>query len=318
MAAARSAGKQETRRPPVSTDWRTLSLLLGVLIGYTSINLLLRDVAGRVPATVVAMWRLAPLFLYAAAMSAQPKEREVLRNALRSGARNWKAVVGLVAGGVSSYVVGNTVFQHALALGGVGIASPASQGGVIWTALIVGALWFRETPGRHRIVGTLAMVAGIGLISWQHGLSVGSTAVVGALVGAAAGACWALSSVMLRNAYNYGFTPTSAQLINSGAGFLILLVISISNVGWGGLVPEGNYIIPMLLAGVLNAATLTFVALAVQRTEVVVVNMFSAGSMALSTLGGVWLFGEPWSVTVALGLLFTVGGLIYAQRTPSR
>ena len=74
--------------------------------------------------------------------------------------------------------------------------------------------------------------------------------------------------------------------------------------------PEGNYIIPMLLAGVLNAATLTFVALAVQRTEVVVVNMFSVGSMALSTLGGVWLFGEPWSVTVALGLLFTVGGLI--------
>ena len=117
MAAARSAGKQETRRPPVSTDWRTLSLLLGVLIGYTSINLL-RDVAGRVPATVVAMWRLAPLFLYAAAMSAQPKEREVLRNALRSGRANWKAVVGLVAGGVSSYVVGNTVFQHALALGG--------------------------------------------------------------------------------------------------------------------------------------------------------------------------------------------------------
>ncbi len=294
MAAARSAGKQETRRPPVSTDWRTLSLLLGVLIGYTSINLLLRDVAGRVPATVVAMWRLAPLFLYAAAMSAQPKEREVLRNALRSGARDWKAVVGLVAGGVSSYVVGNTVFQHALALGGVGIASPASQGGVIWTALIVGALWFRETPGRHRIVGTLAMVAGIGLISWQHGLSVGSSAVVGAWAGAAAGACWALSSVMLRNALQLRIHADvgSVDQLRRRLSHL-LLVISISNVGWGGLVPEGNYIIPMLLAGVLNAATLTFVALAVQRTEVVVVNMFSAGSMALSTLGGVWLFGEP-------------------------
>ena len=82
--------------------------------------------------------------------------------------------------------------------------------------------------------------------------------------------------------------------------------------------PEGNYIIPMLLAGVLNVATFDLRrGAAVQRTEVVVVNMFSADT-ASSTLGGVWLFGEPWSVTVALGLLFTVGGLIYAQRTPSR
>lgn len=289
-------------------------LLLGVLLGYTSINLLLRDVAGNVPATVVAMWRLAPLFIYAAVTSAKPGEREVLQRALRTGGRNWKAIVGLVAGGVASYVVGNTVFQSALTYGGIGIASPASQGGVIWTALIVGAIWFREKPSPQRIVGTLTMVLGIGLISWQHGLALGPSAPVGVLLGAAAGMCWTLSSVMLRNAYNYGFTPASGQLINSGAGFIILLVISLTTVGWQGVVPEAIYILPMLLAGIANAATLTFTALALQRTEVVVVNMFSAGSMALSTLGGVWLFGEPWSATVGLGLLFTVGGLIYAQQ----
>lgn len=317
MATARTAHKR-TNAVTSTRDWRTWLLLLGVLFGYTSVNLLLRNVAGNVPATVVAMWRLTPLFAYAIVMNSRPDARAQLQRVARFGDGQWKAVLGLVAGGISSHVIGNTIFQLSLGLGGVGLAVPASQGGVIGTALLLGAFWFKERPAPQRIIGTLTMIGGIVVISWQHGLVMGESALLGVLVGAAAGGCWALSSVMLRYAYDFGFTPTSGQLINSGAGFIILLSISLMTVGWQGVIPENTYMLPMLLAGIINAATLTFIAMAVQRTEVVIVNMFSAGSLALSTLAAIWLFQEPWSGTLGVGLLLTVGGLIYAQVAGAR
>src|SRR5690606_21967329 len=110
-----------SRKMAIATDWKTLRLLLGILAGYPIDNLVLRGISGRVPASMVAMWRLFPLCLYATAMLLRSSERQTLAS-LRLSAREWaKVFLGLVLGGVSSYVVGNTLFQVAIAQTGVGV-----------------------------------------------------------------------------------------------------------------------------------------------------------------------------------------------------
>ena len=118
---------------------------------------------------------------------------------------------------------------------------------------------------------------------------------------------------MLRYAYRHGATPHTGQLISTCSAFAILWSVTFITQGVFVYTATPALLAQMLLVGVVNAITLTCSAMALRRTEVVVVNMFSAGSLALSTLGAVWLFGEPWSASIALGLVLTLGGLVTAQ-----
>lgn len=311
MASEQAASQKKA----IATDWKTLRLLLGILAGYTIVNLVLRGISGRVPASMVAMWRLFPLCLYATAMLLRSSERQTLAS-LRLSAREWaKVFLGLVLGGVSSYVVGNTLFQVAIAQTGVGVAVPAAQGGVIWAGLLAGALWFREKPSQARIAGAVIMVVGIAVLSWRPGASGASALSTGLVYAVLAGCAWSLSGVMLRFAYKHGLTPHAGQVISTWAAFIILWYTTASTQGsvLATSTTPPAVLLQMLLVGVVNAATLTFTALALRRTEVAVVNMFSAGSLALSTLGGVWFYGEPWSGMIALGLVLTLGGLVVAN-----
>ena len=153
------------KKKAILADWPTLRLLLGVLAGYTTVNLMLRGISGQVPPAVVAMWRLLPLCLYATAMMTRESERKALATLGSRGRQGLLVIVGLVFGGVASYVVGNTVFQQAITHTGVSLAVPAAQGGALWAGLIIGALWFRESPTLGRIVGTVVMVVGIAVLS---------------------------------------------------------------------------------------------------------------------------------------------------------
>ena len=66
------------KKKAILADWPTLRLLLGVLAGYTTVNLMLRGISGQVPPAVVAMWRLLPLCLYTTAMMTRESERKAL------------------------------------------------------------------------------------------------------------------------------------------------------------------------------------------------------------------------------------------------
>jgi drug/metabolite transporter (DMT)-like permease len=72
-------------------------------------------------------------------------------------------------------------------------------------------------------------------------------------------------------------------------------------------------VISVLAAGVANALALASLALAVRAAPVATVNTISSGSIVLSFLASVFIFGESGSPPMVLGITLVTAGIVVAQ-----
>jgi drug/metabolite transporter (DMT)-like permease len=305
---SRTAPLQESGSAPPG---RVLLLLSGIALAYTAVNLLLKGVAGQAPPTLISALRLLPLFLYSsAAVSIHPGLGSTMGRVKQPGSA--RAVAALALASLSSYMVGNTIFQIAISRSSVGISVPSSQGGVILTGMLLGLFVFKERVSWQRLFGAAAVISGIALLSSrapQPGEEIG----LGVLLAGAAGACWVLSTVALRYAYRNGFGSTEALWFNSGAGLVGLVSITLLWFGTAAWDVSAGIYGQTLLVGCFNAVALTCSAMALRHVQISLVNLFSAASVALSAAGGVIFYGEPWTVGIAAGLSLALFGLVISQ-----
>jgi uncharacterized membrane protein len=102
-------------------------------------------------------------------------------------------------------------------------------------------------------------------------------------------------------------------------GLISLSTVTFVRLGWPGLaaVERGDWLV-MLLAGICNVVAFVALARALQLTTLVYVNALNASQVAMASVVGIVLFGEPASAGLATGVGLTVLGLLIMPRQKSK
>ena len=72
--------------------------------------------------------------------------------------------------------------------------------------------------------------------------------------------------------------------------------------------------IAMLMAGVFNYVAFVALVYALQEASVYFVNALNASQTGMAALAGVFLFGEPFTYSAAIGIGLTIVGLLFMRK----
>jgi drug/metabolite transporter (DMT)-like permease len=138
---------------------------------------------------------------------------------------------------------------------------------------------------------------------WHVVLGVGSACMSGVAYG--------LLGVVLRRVVPAKAPLGATLFIISGAGVVSLGLWSLSRLGWSGLVQtplvDLSY---MWWAGVFNAVAFVALIQALRLAPLVHVNAVNSSQTALAAVAGILIFGEPLTLTLAIGVALTTAGLL--------
>lgn len=238
-------------------------------------------------------------------------------------------VVWLSVTAIAVQVFGNVAFQWSLSVLGLAISVPMLLGAMLVAGAVVGKLMLNETVGLQKsiAVGTL-IVAVVALSYGAHGQSeppgeavqveieestpvwMIGLAVIGNL---AAGITYAMLGTMMRRSMQGGMSLVATLFVLSSIGTTIVGGWTLSRIGLNGMIATPtNDLITMLLAGVFNALAFFAMAKSLQHASVLFVQMMNASQAAMAAAAGWFIFSEPLTKSVALGLSLTAIGLIVA------
>ena len=228
----------------------------------------------------------------------------------------------LIAVGVLAQLGGNLMFQEALGVLGLALAVPATFTGIILTGAALGWLALGEPVDARRaasigllIAATTALgfaapdaaeaVVGAATEPWRVALAV-ATAL-------AAGCSYGTLGVVIRKTAGEGIgvagtlAPISAAGVASLAAFLWLRTGASDTAAWADTPSEDR--LPLLIAGVANAAAFFCIAAALRRIPVVRANLLNASQAAMAGVVGVVVFQEPPTLWLLTGAGLTIAGL---------
>jgi drug/metabolite transporter (DMT)-like permease len=279
---------------------------------YAAVGVMLRAAAPTIDPVLGSLLRQVPMVVIAVVALAILGARE-----LRPGSPEflgWPFIAALAVSGALSFVLGNIMFFEALKSGGLGVTVGGVQAGSVLGGLWIGLLALRERPVREQLFGAALIVAGLVQIAIAQTAELAGLWWVGLLLALGAGTTYALGNTVSR------FVQRQRPLL-----FAILLV-----AGLGGLVPlsgivgvraalgetmvaDTSSVLAVLAAGLVNALALASLALAVRSAPVATVNSISSGSIVLSFLASVFVFGENGSPPMIVGITLVTGGIVVAQ-----
>lgn len=301
---------QSTVRNPVTSGmlWAALAAL-----SYATMNVLLRSAATADP--FFSAWvRTVPVAAFAWGLIA-----------LRATAKgSWRGQIParslwpyLIVVGLILNVTGNGSFQVALAIGGLALTIPVSQGAVLWGGAIASRIILSETVQRSSLLGIGLLVVALFVLTGQAGAmapDLGSSALA-TIAACAAGCSYGTGNTMLRRVVSRGLKPEGALAVTGLTGLVALGIIAALKFG-----PEGMAAIEpptlgvLLLAGAFNFVAFFSLTTALGHITVVRVNALSAAQTAISTVAGVALFAEPLTAALIAGLALTIGGIALINR----
>ena len=216
---------------------------------------------------------------------------------------------------------GNVSFQYAMSTIGLALTVPLCFAALMFSGAVQGQCLLGERVSGASIMGMLALVAAIGLLSVdatgpQSGA--GSPSVVlGAVAAVVSGAAFSVLGTAMRWSVSQRVPPAVAVMTTGVAGVVTLGAASVALVG-----PEELAATPvldvgvMLAGGAFNAIAFLILGRAFQLAPVVQVNAANASQTAMAAVAGVLLFHEPASLRLALGIALTLAALALVQQRP--
>ena len=242
------------------------------------------------------------------------------------GRRLWPArqdLIVLVLVGVAVELIGNLGFLWAMEIIGISLTIPATTAMNLSFCALFGWLVLREGVTPRTIAAVIVLVSGIVMLKWGTGQASALTNVeswrAGTALGVAciAGVIFASMAVAIRRSVTAAVPPAIVMLTITGAGVLSLGPLSLWRMGFPGLLATApRDLAMMLLAGVLNLIGFFTLSRGLQTAAVVRANMLGASQVAMAALAGMWLFHEPLTREMWMGIALTILGILLVEPPP--
>jgi drug/metabolite transporter (DMT)-like permease len=279
---------------------------------YAAVGVMLRAAAPTIDPVLGSLLRQVPLIVIAIGALAivggrvlRPGDPEFL---------GWRLIAALAASGALSFVVGNIMFFEALKNGGLGVTVGGVQAGSVLGGLWIGLLVLRERPVREQVFGAALIVTGLVQIANAQTQVLAGLWWLGLLLALGAGTTYALGNTVSRFVQRQR-PLLFATLLVSGLGGVVPLagIVGVRAALGETIQADTPAVVAVLAAGLANALALASLALAVRASPVATVNTISSGSIVLSFLASVFVFGETGSPAMVIGITLVTGGIIVAQ-----
>ncbi|MCA9178569.1 MAG: DMT family transporter [Planctomycetales bacterium] len=305
----------------LASSWGSLAALLGMssAIGYTLSNICLRSVMEVDPFWVTTV-KTAPTTLLALPWMMQLRGRGIPLAPRGSGG----SLVWLIGAAILGQLGGNVALQWSLHVIGLALAVPLLMGCLVFSGAVLGWIMLGERAGWLNMLAIATLAIAIAVLSLgarsanaKLHLEEISTAMViwGVLAACLAGVSYAVLGVAIRNCVSRRVPAPVALFVVSMTGVMIVGGAAWQRLGWQQMLDTpADLFTNMFLAGVWNA--LAFVALtkALQIAPLYYTNALNASQTAMSSLAGVFLFGEAASPALVLGVALTLVGLALIRK----
>jgi DME family drug/metabolite transporter len=280
-----------------------------VALGYAAMNLSLRAAAVHVDPLIASLVRGVPMLLLAWGMIVAQRQTAQIARLGRPVALPLMLVAVLLS------VTGNGGFQSGLTYAGLTITVPVVAGATLWGGAFGGWWLMRESVSPRSIVGLCLLVVALPLLISGGGGGLGPVW-LGALAAVIAGLSYGGGNVLLRRTmvtHQLAQAPTLAVL--STTGMLAISGLVFARQGLTALSQLDHLVLGWLLvAGLFNAVAFIALSKALALLPAARVGALGALQTAVSAIGGVILFAEPLTPSIALGVALSLIGAVLSQQ----
>jgi drug/metabolite transporter (DMT)-like permease len=283
-------------------------------IAYAIVSVMLRAAAPSIDSALGSLIRLIPVLVVAWVIVLRDGARE-FRPSRPEFIGRWHIGL-LVAGGMTSFVLGNILYFGALREGGLGITVGGVHGGLVIGGLWMTTLFLREPLRTAQLGGAGIIVLGLVGIGWaQTGGSIGELWWVGLILALGAGTTYAAANAISRAVQRRRPLVFVTLAASSLGGIVPLAVIVAARevTAPGSVMVDPGSAGAVFLAGFANAVALGALAMAVRSAPVASVNTISSSSIVLSFAASVLVFGETGSAPMIAGMVLVTVGILVAQ-----
>jgi len=237
-----------------------------------------------------------------------------------------RRLVQFVVAAFLAQFFGNAAFQKALQYIGLAASVPITLGTLIVGGAVLGALLLGEGVTRRKTIAMVTLIAAVVVLSLPRDGGNGPAAaaadgawdiLIGSLWASLSGVAYGFFGVTMRQTLQAGSASTHLMLISGTVGTLSLWSFCFATLGFEPIAATsaGSWAM-MVAAGVFNFSAFVAITTALKSLPVVAVNLINASQVAMASMAGVLLFGEPVTVQLAAGIFMTFAGLlILARRT---
>ncbi len=220
---------------------------------------------------------------------------------------------------------GNLMYQKSLQLVGMTVAVPVAFGLMLVASALLGWAFLREAVGWRTVVSIALVILSLLLLAAGvaeqsavgDGVSQSSLRQAGAGVAVAliAGACFAVSTLVVRRATTASVPPTTVVFIVTATGLVALGAAGLWQQTAASLLhaPPADLAV-MFGGGLFNLIGFVAFSTALRLTTLVSANLVNASQVAMSALVGVCWCQEPLGWLLAVGLALNVLGTLCITR----
>jgi len=293
---------------------------------YTCSSIFLRLVAVDCDPTWVSCVRAVPVTLVSLVLATDRARRNLPALPPRH------MMLSLIAMSLFSQFCGNAAYQWSLGHVGLAVTSPLTFGALIAGSAVLGWLFLHERMTLVSILALAILLCSIALIGSAAGPAAESVgqgtsdktfqstppliitlAVVAALM---AGVAYAALNTTIRRLLTQNSPLSGTLLVIGASGVIGLGLASVLRLGITPLLEtEPRQLGYMLTAGVFNAIAFYSISKGLQLIPILRANALTSSQLALTSLAGIFLFGESPSFGLFAGLALMIAGLFLMQRS---
>ena len=223
--------------------------------------------------------------------------------------------LALVAYGILTFFLGNTMFFSALQKGGVLITTPLAGTQVLWAALFA-VLLLGEALNWKMVGGMATSILGIGLLAVgkSGGVDLAPQWWLAIPLALGTAICWSFSGVLIAYAQRRGVNRFHALLLALTVGLITLNVYMLIT---GQMDVYTTTALPLmrnvLLAGIFNMMALIGITSALGMTSIASASTLGSLQVGLAPVFAWLLLGEQMNFLIGIGILLILTGVIVVQ-----
>lgn len=262
-----------------------------------------------------AFLRSLPVFIFTLTITLTRREK----NQTTSPFSDIKLVLSLIAYGLLTFFLGNTMFFSALQKGGVLVTTPLAGTQVLWAALFA-VLLLGESLNWKMVAGMLLSIVGIFILAVgkSGGVNLAPQWWLAIPLALGTAVCWSLSGVLIAYAQRRGVDRFHALLFALAVG---LLTLNLYMLGTGQIdvytTTSPRLMVNVVLAGIFNMFALISITTALGLTSVASATTLGSLQVGLAPVFAWILIQEGMNVLIASGIALILAGVIFVQANRS-
>lgn len=246
---------------------------------------------------------------------------QIARGKMRLPSR--RAIAALAVAGLLSQVGGNLPSMWAFSVVGLTVELPVMFGAYMTAGVILGRVFLGETVSARSLIAVGLLISAVVLLSMGAGTANQAIAAVAEVqtgplwvalaiaLSAMAGVAFCVMAVVIRRATNGDTSPMFVAFIMPLMGPISFMPMGLAASGWEGLTScSGMEFALMVAAGAINLVSFVALIHGLRRVPVAHANVLSASQVAMGTVIGMTIFGEPPGPWLVLGVILTIVGMV--------